>query len=62
MSEHKLNLTDAVRNTNRRRYLANKKLKLPEPQMYITPKQSQEKHKLKIIALQQGKKDEQKQI
>lgn len=62
MSEHKLNLTDAVRNANRRRYLENKKLKLPEPQMHLTLKQSQEKHKLKIIALQQGKKDEQKPI
>lgn len=51
MSECKLNLSGAVRYANRRRYVENKKLKLPEPQMYLTPKQTQEKHRARILAI-----------
>lgn len=40
MSEHKLNLSDAVRNAFRQRYLRNRKLKLPAPALYLDCKDS----------------------
>lgn len=65
MSEHKLNLSDAMRSANRKRYLANKRLKAPVPALYLDCKDSRNGHgrnQTKRLCKQWGKISEQKQI